>query len=217
MSKNENDEWENPADIEIYNNLDEKVAVLEVNCPIYPTDTLVWKNQNNVLQYNENNGYYIDGTFSSPASKVGFRNIDTSIVSSKLNINKIYAINDGFQLESKVLLADDNNNENWRFYNSTSVISTNSGSEVITVRISHNCYEIKYYYNTTTSSVTTGNKTWIYVNNVGSSSTYYKYLGLYDNENEIAYVYDYSGDNYYSSCLFSTSKFNLNISWMTFN
>lgn len=85
--KNENDEWVLPEPFEIKNNQNQTVATVNPQTAAINDNEFVWSKEGTqqnpiTLQYNENDGYYVQSTFDYPTKNVKIKQIDTSIIPS---------------------------------------------------------------------------------------------------------------------------------------
>lgn len=85
--KNENDEWVLPQPFEIKNNQNQTVATVNPQTAAINDNEFVWSKEGTqqnpiTLQYNENDGYYVQSTFDYPTKNVKIKQIDTSIIPS---------------------------------------------------------------------------------------------------------------------------------------
>lgn len=165
-------------------------------------------------------GQYLPSDFNSqglydPTHSAGYEYINQINVTqpqpSKIKIKKIISNDNNY------IWLDENDRSNWHYTSSEININNTAGRDILFLYIVNNTYDVGYFWNYKSSTLTVGNKTWYKVANFPSGYDYPVRL-LDNNDNEIIVFTDrISGDNYSGFIQLSINLFEFDISWLTFN
>lgn len=165
-------------------------------------------------------GQYLPSDFNSqglydPTHSAGYEYINQINVTqpqpSKIKIKKITSNDNNY------IWLDENDRSNWHYISSETTINNTAGRDILFLYIVNNTYDVGYFWNYKSSTLTIGNKTWYKVANFPSGYDYPVRL-LDNNDNQIIEFVDrISGDNYSGFIQLSINLFEFDISWLTFN
>lgn len=165
-------------------------------------------------------GQYLPSDFNSqglydPTHSAGYEYINQINVTqpqpSKIKIKKITSNDNNY------IWLDENDRSNWHYISSETNINNTAGRDILFLYIVNNTYDVGYFWNYKSSTLTVGNKTWYKVANFPSGYDYPVRL-LDNNDNQIIEFVDrISGDNYSGFITLSINLFEFDISWLTFN